>query len=104
MRGCHAWSFQGGAYRASVSVNLARSTTLAVVDNDVMPHTFVQVSGPKATIARPAMTHMSATATVVFPKAGVYRFTMKAGEDYTWAGSPKTIGADNVLRLTVTVS
>ena len=34
---------------------------------------------------------------------GVYRFTTKAGEDYRWAGSMKTVGEDNVLQLTVRV-
>jgi hypothetical protein len=36
-------------------------------------------------------------------KAGVYKFTTKAGEDYSWASNMKTTGEDNVLRLTVTV-
>jgi hypothetical protein len=52
----------------------------------------------------PMMSHMSAAVTVSFASVGVYRFTTKAGEDYKWAGSPKTIGEDNVLRLTVTVT
>ena len=39
---------------------------------------------------------------VAFAKAGVYRFTTKAGEDYM--KGVKTIGEDNVLRLTVQVS
>jgi hypothetical protein len=49
------------------------------------------------------MRHMGATSVVRFSKAGVYRFTTKAGEDYKFARGTKTIGEDNVLRLTVTV-
>jgi hypothetical protein len=44
---------------------------------------------------------MSATLRVTFPKAGVYTFTTKVGEDYM--SGVKTIGEDNVLRLTVVV-
>ncbi len=103
VRGCHAWSYNGGSSKASLAVHLARGTTLTVVDNDVMPHKLIQTSGPSLRLTTPAMRHMSATAHARFVKAGVYRFTTKAGEDYKWAGSPKTIGEDNVLRLTVTV-
>jgi hypothetical protein len=103
MHGCHAWSFAGGPFKSALKVSVARSTALKVVDNDVMPHTFLQVTGPKVTISRPVMRHMGATAVVRFSKAGVYRFTTKAGEDYKFASGTKTTGEDNVLRLTVTV-
>jgi len=101
-RGCHAWSFSNGAYKASLKVRLARGTTLTVTDNDVMPHKLIQLAGPKAKLVTPAMKHMSAQAKVVFAKKGTYRFTTKAGEDYM--KGMKTTGPDNVLRLTVTVS
>ncbi|MEP6976861.1 MAG: hypothetical protein ABI948_02280 [Thermoleophilia bacterium] len=103
MHGCHAWSFAGGQFKSSLKVSVARSTSLTVVDNDVMPHMFIQVAGTKVTIARPAMRKMGATAVVRFSKAGVYRFTTKAGEDYKSAVDMKTMGEDNVLHLTVTV-
>jgi hypothetical protein len=102
MRGCHAWSFNGGVYKASLKINVARGTALKVIDNDVMPHKLIQLAGPKAKLIAPAMNHMSAQAKVVFAKKGTYRFKTKAGEDYM-AGM-KTVGPDNVLRLTVTVS
>ena len=103
MHGCHAWSFAGGPLRSSLKVSVARSTSLTILDNDLMPHTFLQVAGTKVTIARPAMRHMGASAVVRFSKAGVYRFTTKAGEDYKFARGTKTTGKDNVLRLIVTV-
>ena len=102
MRGCHAWSFNGGAYKASLKIKLARGTTLKVIDNDVMPHKLIQLAGPKARLVAPAMNHMSAQAEVIFAKKGTYRFKTKAGEDYM--SGMKTVGPDNVLRLTVVVS
>ena len=103
MQGCHAWSVNGGAYKASQSVTLKKGATLNVVDNDVMPHKLVKLSGPALTLSSSAnMNHPGATTHVKFSKAGVYRFTTKAGEDYM--KGVKTIGEDNVLKLKVTVS
>jgi plastocyanin len=117
VRGCHAWSFNGGAYGATLKVKLARGGTLTIVDNDVMAHQLVQTSGPGASIQKlpstmmemsheftgpGVMAHMGASIKVTFAKAGTYRFTTKAGEDYM--KGMKTVGEDNVLRLTVTVS
>ena len=102
LRGCHAWSFSGGAYKASLKVKLDRDTALVFIDNDMMPHKLIQLSGPKARLTTPNMNHMAAKATALFPRAGVYKFMTKAGEDYMQG--MKTSGPDNVLRLTVTVS
>jgi hypothetical protein len=49
------------------------------------------------------MSKLAAWTTMKLTQKGVYRFTTKAGEDYAWAGSMKTVGEDNVLRLTVRV-
>jgi plastocyanin len=101
-RGCHSWSVNGGVYKASQSVTLAKGATLTVVNNDVMPHKFVRLSGPALTLAQSAnMSHPGATTAVRFTKAGVYKFTTRAGDDYM--KGIKTVGEDNVLRLTVTV-
>jgi plastocyanin len=99
---CHAWS-AGGAYRASLSVKLARGGSIHFTNDDVMPHKLVKMSGKAVTFAgKPNMNHTAATLRVTFPKAGVYTFTTKAGEDYMQG--VKTTGEDNVLRLKVTVS
>ncbi len=103
MHGCHAWSYAGGAYKATLKVTLKRGTVLSVVNTDVMPHQLVQTTGPKLKLKTPAMKHMSAVAHVTFTKAGVYKLTTRAGEDYPSAKGIKTMGEDNVLRLTVTV-
>ncbi len=104
MRGCHAWSVDGGAYGAAQRTTLARGGTITFLDNDVMPHKLVQTSGPTVRYySNPAMRHMSASVRVTFGKAGVYKFTTKPGEDYPGMAM-KTIGEDNVLHLTVRVS
>jgi plastocyanin len=104
LKGCHTWSANGGAYRATQQTTLARGGTITFVDNDVMPHKLVQKSGPAVRYhGSPAMRHMSATVRVTFGKAGVYKFTTKPGEDYPGMAM-KTVGEDNVLRLTVKVA
>src|SRR3954452_22425732 len=103
LRGCHSWSVNGGAYKPSQSITMKKGATLTVVNNDVMPHKLVRLSGPPLTMPSSAnMNHASATAHVKFAKAGVYTFMTKAGEDYM--KGVKTVGEDNVLKLKVTVS
>jgi hypothetical protein len=53
--------------------------------------------------ARPLLGHMGMSTSVTLTRAGVYHFTTKAGEDYPGV-TVKTIGEDNVLKLTVVVS
>jgi plastocyanin len=104
MRGCHTWSFAKGPYKATLKIRVDGDATLRFVNNDVMPHKLLQLAGPKTAIAKANMSRMGAVAVVMFPRAGVYRFTTKFGEDYPSMGEMKTIGEDNVLRLTVVVS
>jgi plastocyanin len=103
MHGCHTWSYDNGAYKATLNVQLKRGELLTIRNNDVMPHKLVRTSGPTLKVLTPAMKHMGATARVRFTKAGVYEFKTKPGEDYSWASHMETKGEDNVLRLTVTV-
>jgi hypothetical protein len=119
VRGCHAWSLNGGAFKAVQTIHLARGGSLVVTNNDVMPHQLVKTSGPaivvklvrqgmmghgmmKPPFAKGMMGRMGATLKVTFPAAGVYKLTTKFGEDYFDVG--ETIGEDNVLRAIVTVS
>jgi hypothetical protein len=103
LHGCHAWSLNGGPYRVVLRTSVARGGSITFVDNDVMPHTLVQKSGAAVRFrGNPAMRHMGASTRITFLKAGIYRFGTKAGEDYM--SGVKTIGEDNVLRLTVIVS
>jgi plastocyanin len=104
MRGCHTWSVNGGPFKASRSITLKRGSWLTVTNNDVMPHKLVLKSGPALRIAPANLGHMGALVKVTFARPGVYHFVTKAGEDYPAMAGVKTIGEDNILRLTVTVS
>jgi len=88
-----------------VTVSLdAANKTITFLDNDIMSHKLLKTSGPAVRYRPgPAMRHMSASVRVTFGKVGVYRFTTKLGEDYPGMAM-KTIGEDNVLRLTVRVT
>lgn len=102
-RGCHSWSFNSGPFKPALSVSVKAGTVLKITNNDVMPHKLIQTAGPKARLTHANMSRMATSATVKLEHKGVYRFTTKAGEDYAWASSMKTVGEDNVLRLTVRV-
>ena len=119
VRGCHSWSLNGGAWKATQHIRLARGGSLVVANNDVMFHKLVKVSGPavtfqllktgspmKGTVKLPwapgLMGRPGATVKVTFPKAGVYRLTTKFGEDYMRMGA--TVGEDNVLHAIITVA
>jgi len=103
LRGCHSWSVNGGAYKPTQSLTLARGATVTFTNNDVMPHQLIKTSGPAVKfVGKPNMSKMGASTKVVFSKAGTYRFTTKAGEDYM--KGVKTVGEDNVLKLTVKVA
>jgi plastocyanin len=105
MRGCHSWSVNGGAFKATQRTTLARGGTIVFTNDDVMPHKLVKTSGPAIHfVGKPNMNQMSASVKVSFSKAGVYKLTTKAGEDYPSMKGMKTIGEDKLLRLTVTVS
>lgn len=102
MRGCHAWSLNGGPYKVSQTAWLKRGVHLEIGDNDVMPHKFKQLAGPRVSWPEgSSMNSLGAMVEVRFPKAGVYRFTTKPGEDYT--KGIRTLGEDNVLKLKVIV-
>jgi plastocyanin len=103
MKGCHMWQLGNGAPKVNLSVTLKTGTMLRFVNNDVMPHKLIQQGGPRLTLAHASMNHMSASTSVKFARAGVYRFTTKAGEDYPSMKSMKTIGEDYVLHLVVHV-
>jgi plastocyanin len=101
VKGCHTWSLDGGAFKASQSATFPRGGSITITNNDVMPHLLVKTSGPALTIVPARLGHMGAMTKLTFSHPGVYRFVTKPGEDYM--AGVKTIGEDNVLRLTVTV-
>ncbi len=102
-RGCHTWSFNSGPFKASLSISVRPGTIVRITNNDVMPHKLIQAAGPKARLSHAYMSKMASSATVTLKTKGLYRFTTRAGEDYPWADSMKTVGEDNLLRLTIRV-
>jgi hypothetical protein len=102
MKGCHTWSFDGGPYRASLRVVVDPARFVLFVNNDMMPHRLVQLSGPKVGIKGAKMSRMGAKAQFLLGGRGVYRFRTFAGKEYAWAPRDAT-GPDHVLRLTVVV-
>jgi len=102
-KGCHMWQVGSANPKVSLSLTLTAGTVLRFVDNDIMPHRLIQQAGKKLALVKPNMKRMSASTSVKLAHPGVYRFTTKAGEDYPWMKSMKTIGEDNVLHLTVHV-
>jgi len=103
MKGCHMWQLGSAKLAPTLKIAVAKGTTLRFVNNDIMPHKLVQLAGPRATLARPNMNRLSAVSTAKLARAGTYRFTTRAGEDYKMFAGHKTIGEDAVLRLTVRV-
>ncbi|HZR95261.1 MAG TPA: hypothetical protein VFA56_06175 [Gaiellaceae bacterium] len=103
VRGCHVWAVGSGRGLASQTIHVKAGTAFVVRNNDVMPHTLVQLGGPKIALATPKMGHSGATARFALTAPGVYTFRTKAGEDYPGM-TMKTVGPDNVLRLKVVVS
>jgi plastocyanin len=100
---CHSWSVNGHTWKAAQSVKLTRGGTIHFTNDDVMPHKLVQLAGPALTLGKSAsMSMMGATFKLKFAKAGIYKFKTIGGEDYM--KGVKTIGADNVLTLKVTVT
>jgi len=98
-RGCHSWKVNAHV-SPSAALTLRRGATLRVVDQDVDAHRLVQLAGPKIRLGGAMM--MNHGKTLVFQKAGLYRFTTRVVE---MAGMPevKTIGPDHTLLLTVRV-
>lgn len=103
MHGCHAWSFDGSAFKATLRMTVDPAQSVKFVNNDVMPHRLIQVSGPKVAIRRANMNRIGATTQILLGGKGVYRFRTKAGEDYPNMPEMHTMGEDNVLRLTLVV-
>jgi plastocyanin len=114
---CHAWSVNGGLFKEAQRLTLRRGATITFTNDDVMSHRLIELAGPRVVMrngdtmpmgagmhgsaAPGVMSHMGAATKITLAKAGVYRFSTRAGEDYM-AGF-ETTGEDNVLTMTVTV-
>ena len=118
LRGCHAWSLNGGPYSAGLDVRLARGGTLTITNVDLMVQKLIRERGAAVRmrtvshdhlklvglhrLAGPGiMNHMGAALEVTFPRPGTYRFRTEDLGDYF---ELKTAGEDNRLTLVVKVS
>jgi hypothetical protein len=104
--GCHAWSVDGGPYRAAQTVTLPAGGVIDFMNDDLMTHRLVQLAGPRLTMP-PTMLQSTfhhpggGNVSVRFAAAGTYRFRTVDGAE---GDKPvDTTGAMNVLRLTVRV-
>jgi plastocyanin len=102
LKGCHAWAVNGGTFGASKTLTVKAGGTVTFTNNDVMPQPLVELSGGAVHYAgNKALNKPASQVHVTFSKPGRYVFGTKPGEDYM--KGIKTIGADNVLKLVVTV-
>jgi hypothetical protein len=100
LKGCHVFA-NGSRQAASMRLSLKPGARLRIVDQDIDPHGLVQLAGPRLNYEGHMM--MGQRQTITFTKPGVYRLRNKVVEMGKMA-TIKTIGPDNVLLLTVTVS
>ncbi len=113
-RGCHAWSLNGGSDAVNQAVTLRRGGSISVTNDDVMSQKLIETSGTPVTYSRIAgggfsrlktyppdmLARQGSSSKITFFKVGIYRFTTKAGA----MPNLTTVGADNVLRLTVRIT
>jgi plastocyanin len=102
LHGCHVWAANGSAFGVSHSLTIKAGGTVTFTNNDVMPQRLIERSGGAVLYAgNRALNKPAAQLRVTFTKPGRYVFGTKPGEDYS--KGIKTIGADNLLKLVVTV-
>jgi len=102
LKGCHVWS-SGKTLSPMMELTLESGGKLSILDQDVDAHQLVQLSGPtKLDLGGPMM--MNRGSTLTFARNGVYRFRTKTVETSGMGMEVDTKGADNILRLVVTVT
>jgi hypothetical protein len=106
-QGCHAWSVDGGPYRARLAITLPSGGTIDFMNDDVMPHRLVQLAGPRLTMPpqmiRSTFKHPGGgNVSLRFGTPGTYRFRT-VDDDDSGAAAFATDGPENLLRLTVVV-
>jgi hypothetical protein len=102
LKGCHVWS-NGKTLSPMMELTLRSGGKLSIVDQDVDAHQLVQLSGPtKLDLGGPML--MNRGSTLTFGKNGVYRFRTKTVDVAGMSMDVATKGADNILRLVVTVT
>ena len=101
-KGCHVWS-DGQTTGAMMRLHLRPGQRLSILDQDVDPHQMMELAGPMhLRMGGPMMSNHGMT--LAFMKKGVYRLGTKTVEMKGAGMDVKTTGADNNLRLVVTVA
>jgi hypothetical protein len=113
--GCPHVVRDGGPDAAAHAVTIRRGDSVLVTNDDVMTHELVERQGAPVTYTRVAygapmgtkkeyppavLARIGASTRIGFPGRGVYRFVTHAGHP----PAIETVGPDNLLRLTVTVT
>ena len=103
VQGCHSWGdVSGSALGPSRTIKVKRGTHLQIRMNCPMSFEFAQLSGPALALGA-TRSYPGTVRTLVFAKKGVYKIQATNVESSEQMGMT-TIGADNVLVLTVRVS
>jgi hypothetical protein len=98
-RGCHVWT-NGKRQASRVRMTFHRNARLTILNLDLDGHKLIQKAGPALRLGGTMM--MNHRASLVFRKAGVYKFVTQSVE---MPGMPEveTTGPDNLLTLTIKV-
>ena len=103
VQGCHNWGdVSSNPLGPTRTITVKRGTRLQIRINCPMSFNFVQLSGPALALGAP-LSQPGTVRTIVFAKKGVYKLQAKNVESSEQMGMT-TLGADNVLVLTVRVS
>ena len=100
VRGCHGW-YATRDLGPATAVKVARGGKVVVRVSCSMDFRLEQVRGPKLALGDPTL-HAGTQRTFVFKARGVYVLRATSLQSSEEMGL-QTLGADNVLRLTVTV-
>jgi hypothetical protein len=98
VRGCHVWKTTG-LRGAKTTVTVKRGTRVEIRLSCPMDFDFRQLRGPRLALGNPR-TSAGTSRTIVFRKAGTYVLTATNVQSSADKGL-QTLGADNVLTLTV---
>lgn len=103
VQGCHSWGNDlSRPLGPTRTLTVKRGTHLQIRMNCPMSFDFAQLSGPALALGAPR-SYPGTVRTIVFARKGVYRLKATNVESSEQMGMT-TIGADNVLVLTVRVS
>ncbi len=99
--GCHIWQ-TAHAHGATTALKLKKGDKITLRISCPMDFNLMQMKGPRLALGDPTL-HTGTQRTIVFAKRGVYVLMATNLESSAEMGL-QTLGADNSLRLTVTVS